>query len=306
MKEILKTENLTKKYKKNTALDSVDFTLMQGEIYGLIGRNGAGKSTFLGIITGAVRLGSGILEIQGMKGRRNVIRARRNIGFMLEPNFYAYLTAEENLKYICKVRGISDVDSEIKRVLELLGLYGNKKNIKSYSMGMKQRLGIAAALLGNPDIVILDEPINGLDPQGIMDFRNIVTDIHKAQGTTFIISSHILAELGIMATKFGFLEKGRLIKEMTDKELAAACENQLIVKTDNQEKAVVILEDKLNIKNYKVNGNNEIVLSDYIDNPQTVSDTLYENGLHILTIKSQSITLEEFFFNLIGGGNKYV
>ncbi len=306
MKEILKTENLTKKYKKNTALDSVDFTLMQGEIYGLIGRNGAGKSTFLGIITGAVRPGSGILEIQGMKGRRNVIRARRNIGFMLEPNFYAYLTAEENLKYICKVRGISDVDSEIKRVLELLGLYGNKKNIKSYSMGMKQRLGIAAALLGNPDIVILDEPINGLDPQGIMDFRNIVTDIHKAQGTTFIISSHILAELGIMATKFGFLEKGRLIKEMTDKELAAACENQLIVKTDNQEKAVVILEDKLNIKNYKVNGNNEIVLSDYIDNPQTVSDTLYENRLHILTIKSQSITLEEFFFNLIGGGNKYV
>lgn len=306
MKEILKTENLTKKYKKNTALDSVDFTLMQGGIYGLIGRNGAGKSTFLGIITGAVRPGSGILEIQGMKGRRNVIRARRNIGFMLEPNFYAYLTAEENLKYICKVRGISDVGSEIKRVLELLGLYGNKKNIKSYSMGMKQRLGIAAALLGNPDIVILDEPINGLDPQGIMDFRNIVTDIHKAQGTTFIISSHILAELGIMATKFGFLEKGRLIKEMTDKELAAACENQLIVKTDNQEKAVVILEDKLNIKNYKVNGNNEIVLSDYIDNPQIVSDTLYENGLHILTIKSQSITLEEFFFNLIGGGNKYV
>lgn len=306
MKEIIKTENLNKNYKKNPALKSVNFTLNQGDIYGLIGRNGAGKSTLLGVITGALRPTSGRIEIQGSDVKQELIKSRKNIGCMLEPNFFPYLTAEENLKYICKTRGIRNENDEVERVLTLLDMKGIKKNVKSYSMGMKQRVGIASAFLGRPDIVILDEPINGLDPQGIMDFRNIITDIHKKEGTTFIISSHILSELNIIASKFGFLEQGYLINEMSHKELSQACKNQLIVRTDNQEKASVIIEEKLNVKDYTINGSGEIVMSDYVDSPQTIADLIYDNGLHLITLKTQSITLEEFFFKMIEGGNKYV
>ncbi len=304
MQEIISTYSLKKKYAKTTALEDVNFTLYKGDIYGLIGRNGAGKSTLLGIITGALKPTGGSINIQGETKNKDLIRARRNIGYMLNPDFFKYLTAEENLRYICKMKGILNEKKQVGRVLELMGLSDNRKKVKDYSMGMRQRLGIASSLLGNPDVVILDEPINGLDPQGIMDFRNMIVDINKESGTTFIISSHILTELGVMATRFGFLEKGRLLREMNENELSNACKKQLVIKTDNQDRAAVLLETKLGVDKYRINDTQDIIIENFADNPRIVADMIYENGLHLSKLTEQSITLEEFFFNMIGEGVK--
>ena len=168
-------------------------------------------------------------------------------------------------------------------------------------MGMKQRLEIAGALLGYPDIIILDEPLNGLDPEGIFDLKNLILDINRNYDTTFIISSHILSELEVLSNKFSFLHEGRLIETLTKEELKKKCQHQLLIKTNDTNKATVILEEKLNTKNYTINAKNEILLSDYVDSPNLVADVIYANNLHLYQLTPYSITLEEFFLKMIGG-----
>ena len=168
-------------------------------------------------------------------------------------------------------------------------------------MGMKQRLEIAGALLGYPDIIILDEPLNGLDPEGIFDLKNLILDINRNYDTTFIISSHILSELEVLSNKFSFLHEGILIETLTKEELKKKCQHQLLIKTNDTNKATVILEEKLNTKNYTINAKNEILLSDYVDSPNLVADAIYANGLHLYQLTPYSITLEEFFLKMIGG-----
>jgi ABC-2 type transport system ATP-binding protein len=213
----LQTHGLGKNYGRAAALSDVSLTVRVGDIYGLVGRNGAGKTTLFKAVMGLARPSHGSITLFS-SGDLN--RQRHHVGFMIAPTAYPYLSAAQNLTYLAQVKGIAD-KGEVNRVLELVGLAGVRKPFKAFSMGMKQRLGIGAALLGNPALVVLDEPINGLDPTGIADIRRIIQHSNQERGTTFIISSHILSELDMVATRFGILEQGRLLEESTREELHA-------------------------------------------------------------------------------------
>jgi ABC-2 type transport system ATP-binding protein len=216
------THELRKDYGGFTALHDVSLTVRPGDIYGLVGRNGAGKTTLFKVLMGLAKPSGGSISLLGQSGNLN--RARRDVGFMINTAAYPYLGARENLEYLARVKGITD-KGEVERVLELISLAGERKPFKAFSMGMKQRLGLGAALLGRPRLVILDEPINGLDPTGIADIRRIILEANRVDGTTFIVSSHILSELDMVATRFGILEQGRLLEELTREELHAKGES---------------------------------------------------------------------------------
>ena len=301
MSSIISIENISKKYKKQFALKDVNIEIEKKDIYGLIGKNGAGKSTLLKSLVGMISPTNGKISVQGSHNDYTLALSRNNIGFFIDHSMYPYMNAYENLIYRCKVLGITDAKKEVSRVLDLLKMSGIKKNVKTFSMGMKQRLEIAGALLGYPDIIILDEPLNGLDPEGIFDLKNLILDINRNYDTTFIISSHILSELEVLSNKFSFLHEGRLIETLTKEELKKKCQHQLLIKTNDTNKATVILEEKLNTKNYTINAKNEILLSDYVDSPNLVADVIYANDLHLYQLTPYSITLEEFFLKMIGG-----
>ncbi|SKC40689.1 ABC-2 type transport system ATP-binding protein [[Eubacterium] yurii] len=301
MSSIISIENISKKYKKQFALKDVNIEIEKKDIYGLIGKNGAGKSTLLKSLVGMISPTNGKISVQGSHNDYTLALSRNNIGFFIDHSMYPYMNAYENLIYRCKVLGITDAKKEVSRVLDLLKMSGIKKNVKTFSMGMKQRLEIAGALLGYPDIIILDEPLNGLDPEGIFDLKNLILDINRNYDTTFIISSHILSELEVLSNKFSFLHEGILIETLTKEELKKKCQHQLLIKTNDTNKATVILEEKLNTKNYTINAKNEILLSDYVDSPNLVADVIYANNLHLYQLTPYSITLEEFFLKMIGG-----
>ena len=301
MSSIISIENISKKYKKQFALKDVNIEIEKKDIYGLIGKNGAGKSTLLKSLVGMISPTNGKISVQGSHNDYTLALSRKNIGFFIDHSMYPYMNAYENLIYRCKALGITDAKKEVSRVLDLLKMSGVKKIVKTFSMGMKQRLEIAGALLGYPDIIILDEPLNGLDPEGIFDLKNLILDINRNYDTTFIISSHILSELEVLSNKFSFLHEGILIETLTKEELKKKCQHQLLIKTNDTNKATVILEEKLNTKNYTINAKNEILLSDYVDSPNLVADVIYANGLHLYQLTPYSITLEEFFLKMIGG-----
>jgi ABC superfamily ATP binding cassette transporter, ABC protein len=301
MSSIISIENISKKYKKQFALKDVNIEIEKKDIYGLIGKNGAGKSTLLKSLVGMISPTNGKISVQGSHNDYTLALSRKNIGFFIDHSMYPYMNAYENLIYRCKALGITDAKKEVSRVLDLLKMSGVKKIVKAFSMGMKQRLEIAGALLGYPDIIILDEPLNGLDPEGIFDLKNLILDINRNYDTTFIISSHILSELEVLSNKFSFLHEGILIETLTKEELKKKCQHQLLIKTNDTNKATVILEEKLNTKNYTINAKSEILLSDYVDSPNLVADAIYANGLHLYQLTPYSITLEEFFLKMIGG-----
>ena len=301
MSSIISIENISKKYKKQFALKDVNIEIEKKDIYGLIGKNGAGKSTLLKSLVGMISPTNGKISVQGSHNDYTLALSRKNIGFFIDHSMYPYMNAYENLIYRCKALGITDAKKEVSRVLDLLKMSGVKKIVKTFSMSMKQRLEIAGALLGYPDIIILDEPLNGLDPEGIFDLKNLILDINRNYDTTFIISSHILSELEVLSNKFSFLHEGILIETLTKEELKKKCQHQLLIKTNDTNKATVILEEKLNTKNYTINAKSEILLSDYVDSPNLVADAIYANGLHLYQLTPYSITLEEFFLKMIGG-----
>lgn len=301
MSSIISIENISKKYKHQFALKDVNIQVEKKDIYGLIGKNGAGKSTLLKILVGMISPTNGKISIQGSENEYTLALSRKNMGFFIDHSMYPYMNAYDNLIYRCKTLGITDAKKEVSRVLDLLKMSGIKKNVKTFSMGMKQRLEIAGALIGYPDIIILDEPLNGLDPEGIFDLKNLISEINRNYDTTFIISSHILSELEVLSNKFSFLHEGRIIETLTKDELKKKCQHQLLIKTNDTKITTVILEEKLNTTNYSINEKNEILLSDYVDTPDIVADAVYANGLHLYQLTPYSITLEEFFLNMIGG-----
>jgi len=295
---ILKTHELTKKYGDFAALDRVSLTLKQGDIYGLIGRNGAGKTTFFKCVMGLAKATGGTVTIRGEKNNLNA--ARRQMGFMINPSFFPYLNPKENLEYLCRVKGIK-IKGEVKRLLRLVELDGVKKPFKAFSLGMKQRLGIAGALLGSTSIVVLDEPINGLDPQGIVDMRNVIKNIHDQTGTTFIISSHILAELDLVATCFGFIDHGVLLKEITYSDLHEHTKKSLRIEVDDVSKAQTVLKS-MGIENVSVNGN-QLTMNSNLDKSNEIARALVNTGVELYDLHRQETTLEEYFMRLVGGEN---
>lgn len=229
-----------KSYGKFEVLKDVNLHVNKGEIYGLIGKNGAGKTTIFKIILGLTAFESGTLSIAGGKTTADLQNKRKKVGFFIGKNFFDYLSAEENLHYYRQLKGIKD-KKEVEQALGLVGLQGVKATYGSFSMGMKQRLGIANALLGNPEILILDEPVNGLDPQGIADIRNLIVRLNQEQNMTIIVSSHILGELEHTANKFGIVHEGRVLREITHEDLKAR-RGTVQICMEDLEKARIALE----------------------------------------------------------------
>jgi ABC-2 type transport system ATP-binding protein len=293
---MLSTNNLSKHYGDFVALDKVSISINKGDIYGLVGKNGAGKTTLFKLVMGLSAPTGGEIVIAD---EHDLLKARRRIGFMIGQSFFGYLNARENIEYHRRMKGIKD-KKETKRVLKLVGLDKIKKPFKSFSMGMKQRLGIANALLGSPDIVVLDEPINGLDPQGISEIRQMIKGLNQKHGTTFIISSHILSELDLVATRFGFIDRGILLREISHQELHKQTQKSLVIEVDNTQKAVELMEAHLKLKNFSVNQSGEIVLEGNLREPDKIAELLVGNGLRLSTLKRQETTLEEYFISLAG------
>lgn len=300
MEYILRTNTVSKKYTNYYAVDKVSISIKKGEIYGLIGENGAGKSTLMKMIAGLVEPSEGSIELFG----NFVPQAERyRMGCVIEsPALYTELTAKQNLEVFRKAYGLSSKES-VQQILKQVGLsqYENKI-VKKFSLGMKQRLAIGVALLGNPDFLILDEPINGLDPTGIQDMRNFLLKLNREEHITIMISSHILGELSKIATKYGIIKNGKLIEEITAKELNEKCQCCLKIKASDTAQAAILIEKNLHTKNYEILSDNNIRIFEYVDNPGIVNSLLVNHGISVDECTVTKESLEDYFNEKMRGG----
>lgn len=296
---VLQTKQLSKHYGSFTALEDVNMTVYQKDIYGLIGRNGAGKTTIMKIVTGLTEKSGGEFEIFSKQGE-DVAKEKRRIGCLIEnPAFFGNLTAYQNLKYYALQKGITD-RKQIDEALALVNLTEVKnKKFRKFSLGMKQRLGIALAVMNHPDLIILDEPINGLDPIGISELRDTFKKLSSERGITLIISSHILSELYMIANRFLFIEKGQMLKEMTKEELDLVCMRCLVVKSDDIKHAVAVLEQVLEVTDYKVIDDGELRIYDKDIKPDELNKLLIQNNVNVSGIYETGISLEDYFKTLV-------
>lgn len=299
---VLKTYNLSKAYGRFNALDDVNLTIKKGQIYGFIGQNGAGKTTLIRIIAGLTFKRKGNFELFGENEGRNLEQARRRMGCIIDtPVFYPDKTAYSNLEIERIQKGIPGKEC-IEKALTMVGLQDvKKKKVRNFSLGMKQRLGIAMALLGDPEFLILDEPINGLDPIGIVEVREMLKKLNVEYGVTILISSHILSELHQLANCYGIIHKGKLLDQITLEELTNRCKKFIFIKVDDATKAAFVIDKKLNTSNFQVLPGNIINLYDYLDQPGKVSTTLAVEGVVVEQITPVGDDLETFFSKLIGG-----
>lgn len=297
---ILTTDSLTKKFGRYIAVNGIDMHVPKGSIYGFIGRNGAGKTTTLKIMAGLAKQSSGNIEIMGETGA-GLGRVREKVGCLIEaPGIYPDLNAYENLYLKCIVNGTARQDY-INGLLELVGLSDTgRKKAGKFSLGMKQRLGIAMALVGEPEILVLDEPINGLDPQGIIEVREILTRLNQERGITIIISSHILDELSKIATAYGIIDKGNLIKELTADELETAGDEMLEIRVDDVEKAVRIVCE-MGITKYKAVDDMKLIISERVDESAGINEKLVMAGVKVSELNVKKEELENYYIELTGG-----
>ena len=301
-KVVLKTYNITKKYGEQLAVDNVNMTIKKGDIYGFIGQNGAGKTTLIRLITGLIHKSGGEIELLGANEENELNKARTMVGSLIEsPSLYTNMTARENLEVSRLVRNIPGKKC-IDEVLELVGLKDvEKKKVKNFSLGMRQRLGIANALMGNPKLLILDEPINGLDPMGLVEIRELLKKINKEKDMTILISSHILSELSELATTYGIISNGKLIEEITAKQLSEKCRQYIDLKVDDTARAVILLERELGISDYEVLEDSNIKVFSNLDNVGEVNSLLSRSGIIVESISVKGENLEEYFMNKVGG-----
>lgn len=308
METVLRTSAIEKKYKSQFAVKGVNMQIEQGDIYGFVGENGAGKTTIIRMITGLAEPTNGTFNLFGVENTdaKRMSEVRRRMSAVVEtPSIAMNMTAYQNLYMQAKLLGLSDM-TYIDEVLKITGLSevrDSKKKAKHFSLGMRQRLGLAIALLGHPDFIILDEPMNGLDPKGIVEIRELILRLNQENHITFLISSHILEELSRMATKYGFLHKGKLIRQLTKEELEEHCRKCLQLEVDNPEKLSQVLEHNLQIHNFKVLDGNIVRIYDDVDVTKVVQ-AVGENGIKILQINSKNESIEEYYLNLMGGGDK--
>ena len=299
---VMAAYGLTRAYGSCMALDGVNMLVRRGDIYGLVGRNGAGKTTLMRQITGQSQPTGGELELFGASGK--ALRSQRSrTGAMIEvPSFSPFLTARENLEYYRLQRGIPGRFA-VDEVLELVNLQDTgKKKFKTFSLGMKQRLGLALALMNHPDFLILDEPVNGLDPEGVVEFRHVLISLNAERQTTILISSHILSELSNIATRYGFMEKGKLLEEISAEALQEKCRTCLRLEVDDASRAAAVLQTELGTDRFEVLPGNVVQLYDCLDDPGKASCALAKNGVALLAMEQKGNDLEAYFLNLIGGG----
>lgn len=302
MEYVLETNNLEKKYKDFRALNHTNIHIEKGAIYGLIGKNGAGKTTLIRIVCGLQEPTNGSYIIYGKSNNSNdIISARKRMGAIIEtPSIYGEMTARDNLIEQYKLVGMPSLDN-IDDLLKLVGLEDTgKKKAKNFSLGMKQRLGIAIALANNPDFLILDEPINGLDPQGIIEIRELILKLNKERRITILISSHYLDELSKIATHYGFLDSGSVIQEITSEELMKKMDHKIILKVNDPKEFVKYFEEQ-NIS-YEVMDSKTINVYGKQNLSKLVSG-LSKKNLIADEVHEQEESLENYYMNLIGGSN---
>ena len=299
---LLQTRNLTKQYGRHRAVDDVNMHIKKGAIYGFIGRNGAGKTTCLKMISGLSTPSYGEIEMFGYKGK-DLQKVRSRVGCLIEaPGLYGNMSAYDNLNIKCKLTGIKK-KGYIEELLKTVGLdtVGEKKT-KHYSLGMKQRLGIALALVGEPDLLILDEPINGLDPQGIVEVRETIQKLAKERGMTICISSHILEELSKIATDYGIIHNGCLVQELTREELMRRCSERMELTLADPKLAIPVL-DAMGFTNYQVTDKEHIHIFERLNESATLNMELAKAGIPVKGLAITSEELETYFLNLTGGAS---
>ena len=298
---IVQANQLTKRYGNTDALHNADITIYKGEIYGQVGNNGAGKTTFLKLLTGEIVPTSGDFTLLGENTEKGYSKVRKRMGAIIEnPAFFPGMTAKQNLEYYRIQRGIPGKDV-VKQMLNCVGLSdAENKKFKDMSLGMKQRLGLGLALMGEPELLVLDEPINGLDPSGIVEIRNLLLKLNQEKGVTIIISSHILAELSNIATKYGFLSKGNVVEQISAEALKEKSQDYLELRVTETEKYVSLLESKLECKNYKVMADGSIHILGKIDKLTEYSALAVNHGIGLLSFGMKEVDLENYYMEIIG------
>ena len=302
MNYVLETKHLTKKYGSQYAVKDINIHLVKGQIYGLVGRNGAGKTTLLRMLSGLSRPTDGTFEVFGKDGLNNSV-TRAKVGCLIEnPGIYPKLSARDNMILKSKALGVKE-ESVADELLMLVGLDSvGKKKTGNFSLGMKQRLGIAMALIGNPEIIILDEPINGLDPQGIIEVREIIQKLNKERDITFIISSHILDELSKFANKYGFIHGGELLEEITTEELKEKCTKRIEINIDNAKKAATVLED-MGIRKISIIDDKHIHIMEDTESTALIAKKLILSDIELYEMVIKNESLEGYYINITGGEN---
>lgn len=303
METIIQTYQLTKTFKDVTIIKPLDFSLRKGEICALIGQNGSGKSTFFKMLAGQLPQTAGDIELFGKTGK-DLAQARRRMGFLVEtPAFFPDFTASQNLEYFRIQRGIVE-KKRVNEVLEIVGLATEKrKRFKNYSMGMKQRLGIALCLLSSPDCLVLDEPINGLDAEGIREIRNLLVKLNQEKQITIFISSHILTELQLLATRFMFIKNGVIVEDVSKDTLQEKSQKQLQLTVDNTAKTAQLLERTYVDIQFKVLPNQVIIIHNHVECSGDINRLLLNNGVSVKEFRIEARNLEEYFLELVGGNS---
>ncbi|WP_455717912.1 ABC transporter ATP-binding protein [Anaerosporobacter sp.] len=299
---VIETRQLTKIYGDQTAVNAVNLHVKKGSVYGLLGRNGAGKTTIMKMILGLTSVTSGEIDVfgQNVKGREKKVFPR--IGAIIEtPGFYPNLTGTENLEIFSKLRGTAEPNA-VKNALEVVGLpYKDKKLFSKYSLGMKQRLGIANAILHDPELLILDEPTNGLDPIGIAEMRKFIKDLSVEQGKTVLISSHILSEIAMLADDIGIVDHGALLEESSMKELEKKNSKYILLQVSDVFKASLILERQFQLKDYSVQDDQTLRLYDTSLDMGAVNKALMMQNIAVISSQLCNDTLEDYFKKITGG-----
>lgn len=300
MEHVLVTQGLSKRYKDFKALDGLTMHVPKGSIYGIVGRNGAGKTTLIRLICGLQEPTGGSFTLYGCPNNsREIAKARRRIGAVVEtPSIYLSMTAEENLKQQYQILGLPSYDG-LPELLELVRLHNTgKKKARDFSLGMRQRLGIAVALAGDPDFLILDEPANGLDPQGIVEIRELILRLNREKQITILISSHILDELSRLATHYGFIDSGRLVKELSAQELEANCRKCLRLTVSDTRPLAAAL-DGLGLS-YTIRSDTQADVYD-ASSVTALTLALHDAGCEVQNIHEHDESLEGYFMSLVGG-----
>lgn len=295
---VLETESLTKTYRKKNAVDHIDLKIRKGDIYGFIGKNGAGKTTTIKMVAGLNNPSSGKMKLFGSD---NLQEGRKKIGSVIEhPAIYPYLSARQNIEVQRILKGVTD-KSITDDLLNIVGLQDTgKKKAKNFSLGMKQRLGIALSLVGDPEFLLLDEPINGLDPTGIKDIRELILKLNKEAGITILISSHILGEISKISTAYGIISNGVLTAQFTSEELKEKVKSSVKITVDNSDLAVSILENELGIKEFDVDGNC-LHIYEQLDSSAKMNSALEAGGVRIESLSKQEGDYENYFIKLMEG-----
>ncbi len=303
MGTIIETYQLRKVFKQAEVIKSVNFSLKKGEICALIGKNGAGKSTFFKLLSGQLIPTSGDIQLFGKSGKE-MEQAKKRIGFMIEePAFFPNFTAYQNLEYFRIQRGVVD-KKRIHKVLEIVGLaHERKKKFKDFSMGMKQRLGIALCLLSSPDCLVLDEPINGLDPEGIREIRQLLKRLNQENQITILISSHILAELQLLATRFVFIKNGKIVEDLSRTALDEKSKKQIRLVVNHPAKAAQLLERAYPDIQFQILPDQVITIQNHIEVAGEINRLLVENGVDVNEFRTEVLNLEEYFLGQVEGNN---